>query len=72
MTAQPWRRHRGGAIMAAPELRPTGSFEAVPDGAGPADGVDQRAVHVTPEVVRPVVALLVHEPQATADHLKRP
>lgn len=50
---------------------PTGSFEAVSNGSWPSDAVDQRAVHVTPEVVGPIVALLVHEPETTADHLRR-
>jgi len=47
----------------------TRSLEAVPDAARPADVVDERAVHVTPEVVRPVLALLVDQPEATPDHL---
>lgn len=53
------------------EAPPTGSFEAVPDGPGPADAVDQGTVHVTPEVVRPVFTLLVHQTKTTADHLRR-
>lgn len=51
--------------------RPTGSFEAVSDGPRPADAVDQRTVHVTPEVVRPVFTLLVDQTKTTADHLKQ-
>lgn len=39
------------------------------DAAGPADAVYQWAVHVAPEVVRAILALLVDEPKPTSDHL---
>ena len=47
----------------------TGALEPVADAARPADVVDERAVHVAPEVVLAVLAVLVHQPQAPADHL---
>lgn len=47
----------------------TRSLEAVSNAAGPADAVYQWAVHVAPEVVRAVLALLVDEPKPTSDHL---
>jgi len=47
----------------------TGALEAVSDAARPADAVDERAVHVAPEVIRAILAVLVHQPQAAADHL---
>lgn len=53
------------------KCRPTGSFEAVSDGPRPADAVDQRTVHVTPEVVCPVFTLLVDQTKTTADHLQQ-
>ena len=39
------------------------------DAARPANVVDERAVHVAPEVVGAILAVLVHQPQAAADHL---
>lgn len=41
------------------------------DGSRPPDAVDQRAVHVTPEVVCPIITLLIHQPETTADHLQQ-
>lgn len=64
--------HLAVFLMEGLELGPTGSFKAVSYGPRPADAVDQRAVHVTPEVVRPVVALLIHQPQTAPDHLPTP
>ena len=49
--------------------RLTGALEPVADAARPADVVDERAVHVAPEVVRAVKAVLVHQPQPASDHL---
>ena len=49
----------------------TGPLEAMSDGPRPADAVDQRTEHVTPEVVRPVVTLLVDQTEPTADHLRQ-
>lgn len=39
------------------------------DAPRPADVVDEGAVHVAPEVIRVVLALLVDQPEATPDHL---
>lgn len=50
-------------------LKLTGSFEAVPDAARPAYIVDKGAEHVAPEVIGPVLALLIDQPEATPDHL---
>lgn len=55
------------ALLDSP--KPTRSFEAVADAARPADIMDEGAVHVAPEIVRPVLALLVHQPEATSDDL---
>lgn len=49
--------------------KPTRSFEAMSDASRPADAVDERTVHVAPEVVRPVLALLVDKPEATSNYL---
>lgn len=47
----------------------TRSFEAVSDAARPAYVVDEGAEHVAPEVIRPVLALLIDQPEATANYL---
>lgn len=49
--------------------QPTGSFEAVSDAARPAYIMNEGAVHVAPEVIRPVLALLINQPEAPPDHL---
>lgn len=47
----------------------TRSFETVSDAAGPAYVVDEGAEHVAPEVIRSVLALLIDQPEATANDL---
>lgn len=47
----------------------TGSFEAVPDAARPPYIMDEGAEHVAPEVIRPVLAFLIDQPEATSDYL---
>lgn len=47
----------------------TRSFEAVSNAAGPAYAMDEGTEHMAPEVIRVVLALLIDQPEATADDL---
>lgn len=49
--------------------RLTGSFKAVSNAAGPAYVMDKGTEHMAPEVIRPVLALLIDQPEATSDYL---
>lgn len=49
--------------------KPTWAFEAVTNASGPAYIMNEGAVHVAPEVICAVLALLIDQPEATSDHL---